>query len=141
VLALLGMGLLVPAFTALFFGAGDVTLRVVAGAALDPATKANLYDAAVALGPASVAMLIFVAGHILGTVLIGAALWRARAIPAWAAVALIISQPMHLVFFLFVPIQAMDVASWGLTALGLGVAGLRVLGTPDDEWDLPPATA
>jgi hypothetical protein len=29
------------------------------------------------------------------------------------------------------------VAAWGLMTLGLGVAALRVLRTPNDEWDLP----
>jgi hypothetical protein len=40
--------------------------------------------------------LIFVAGHLFGTILLGVALWRARIAPTWLAIAFAISQPFHL---------------------------------------------
>lgn len=49
----------------------------------------------------SIAALTFVAGHILGAVLLGIALLRV--ISRWAAVALVASQPLHLAFAVFVP--------------------------------------
>jgi hypothetical protein len=137
VLSLLAVGLLVPSFTMLFFGAGDTTLRVLAGSGLDTATAARLYDASAAIGPMTLSLVVFVVGHIVGTVLLGAALWRARAVPVWAALAVIVSQPLHFVAFVVVQWQPLDVVAWGLMALGLGVAGLRVLRTPNDAWDLP----
>jgi len=140
VLSLLALGLLVPSFVMLFFGAGDVTLRAVAGAGIDPATAVQVYDAASTVGPATLSIVVFVVGHIVGTVLLGAALWRARAVPVWAALAVIISQPLHFVAFVIVGSQPLDVVAWGLMAVGLGVAGLRVLRTPNDEWDLPAVT-
>jgi hypothetical protein len=138
VLSLLAVGLLVPSFILLFFGSGDPMLRVLAASGLDPATAARLYDDTAALGPMSLSLFGFVAGHIVGTVLLGLALWRASVVPSWAAIAVMVSQPLHFVAFVIVGWQPLDVVAWGLMALGLGVAAVRVLRTPDDEWDLPP---
>ncbi len=137
VLSLLAVGLLVPSFVLLFFGSGDTTLRVLAGSGLDTATAARLYDQSAAIAPMTLSIVFFVVGHIVGTVLLGFALWRARAVPTWAAVAVIVSQPLHLFAFLVLQSQPLDVVAWGLMALGLGMAGLRVLRTPNDEWDVP----
>jgi AcrR family transcriptional regulator len=57
-------------------------------------------------------------------------------IPAWAAVAVIASQPPHFVFAVIAPNHALDATSWGLAALGLGAAALRVLRTRNDDWDV-----
>ena len=135
VLSLLALGLLVPSFVMLFFGSGDLTLWAVTG--LDLETAVQVYDRAGSSGPAMLSMIVFVAGHVVGTILLGAALWRARVVPAWAAIAVIVSQPLHAIAFVAVSSQPLDVLAWGLTALGLGGAGLRVLRTPNDEWDLP----
>lgn len=139
VLSLLGVGLLVPAFTALPFFAGDPAIRVLAGGSADPETAARLLDDLSTLAPVGVAAMIFVIGHILGMILLGTALWRAHAVPSWAAIVIIISQPLHLVFTAFVGNQLLDACAWGLTALGLGIAAARVLRTPNDAWDLAPA--
>jgi hypothetical protein len=32
----------------------------------------------------------------------------------------------------------MDALAWGLMALAFAICAVTVLGTPDDEWDLPP---
>ena len=137
VLSLLAAGLLVPSFILLFFGSGDPMLRVLAASGLDSATAARLYDDVAALGPMSLSLFGFVAGHIVGTVLLGLALWRASVVPPWAAIAVMVSQPLHFVAFVIVGSQPLDVVAWVLMALGLGVAALRVLRTPNDEWDLP----
>jgi hypothetical protein len=136
VLSMISVGLLVPAFTALFFFAGDPTLRAVAGGAVDPAAGAAVLEAQFSLGPVAAAGVIFIAGHIVGLIVLGAALWRAHAVPAWAAVAVIASQPLHFVFAVVAPNQALDAAAWGLAALGLGAAALRVLRTPNGDWDV-----
>jgi hypothetical protein len=72
----------------------------------------------------AVATVVFVAGHIMGTVLLGAALWRV--VPRWAAVALAVSQPLHLVFAVIVPNHLLDAAAWTLTAVGFGVAAITL---------------
>jgi hypothetical protein len=137
-LTLCGVGLLVPAFALLPFFAGDPTIRVLAGGTVPPDTAAKLLDELGALPPVGIAALTFVAGHILGMILLGAALWRAHAVPAWAAVAVIVSQPLHLISLVVLDNQPLDGCAWGLTALGFALAGVRVLRTPNESWDLPP---
>jgi len=137
-LTLAGLALLVPAYLVLPVVNNDILVRAAAADA-DRAAALRILDTASSHGAAAVAGILFVAGHILGMVLLGAALWRARAIPAWAGVALIVSQPLHLVFAAIVPNPILDACAWGLTALGLAVAAARVLRTQNDDWDLGPA--
>jgi hypothetical protein len=85
-------------------------------------TTAALLDAVNALPATATASIVFVAGHILGGILLGIALWRA--IPAWAAVALAISQPLHLVFAVFIPNHVLDGTAWAVTAVGFAAAGV-----------------
>jgi hypothetical protein len=59
----------------------------------------------------------FIVGHILGTVLLGAALWRARAVPRWAALAIAVSMPLHLATVV-TGFRAGDVAAWLLLLAG-----------------------
>jgi hypothetical protein len=72
------------------------------------------------------ATIAFVGGHVIGVVLIGVALLRGRAIPAWAAWALIISQPLHIVFAVVVPSNALDAAAWALTTVGFAAAAAAI---------------
>jgi hypothetical protein len=83
-------------------------------------TTAALLDAVNALPATTTASIVFVAGHILGGILLGIALWRA--IPAWAAVTLAISQPLHLVFAVFIPNHVLDGAAWAVTAVGFAAS-------------------
>lgn len=136
ILALIGVVLLVAGYLALPIVNNDALVRVAAEP--DRSVGVRLLDSANSLGPVIAAGVIFVVGHIVGLILIGAALWRARAIPAWAAIVLIASQPLHLVFAVIVPNHLLDAGAWSLTALGLLVAALRVLRTSDDDWDLGP---
>jgi hypothetical protein len=76
----------------------------------------------------STATALFVAGHIVGTVLLGVALWRV--IPRWAAVALIVSQPLHFVVAVIVPNHALDALAWVLTAVRFTAAAIAGL-SPD----------
>jgi hypothetical protein len=93
-------------------------------AGLDPAGTAAL-TAAVAGHPTQVlALLVFVAGHVVGTILLGIAIWSV--VPRWAAVALIVSQPLHVVFAIAVVNHPLDAVSWALTAVGFAAAaGVR----------------
>ena len=72
-----------------------------------------------------VAAIVFVAGHILGGILLGIALWRA--IPRWAALALVVSQPLHLFFAVVVPNHWADAAAWSLTGIGFAAAAFATL--------------
>jgi len=69
---------------------------------------------------------LFVAGHLLGTIFLGVALWRSRAIPRWAAVCVGVSMPLHLVAFLS-SIRPLDVGAWSLLLIGFTACAREVL--------------
>jgi hypothetical protein len=115
--------LLVPAYLVLgWIVAADLLLWSGARAGLDPGTLATLYQHG---HPAAAAAdLIFVVGHVAGTVLLGLAMWRARVVPLWAAVATVVAQPLHFVAAVIVASHSLDLVAWGLNALGFAAAGL-----------------
>ncbi len=91
-------------------------------------------DAAVAVLEAAhpsyaIATGIFVVGHVVGTVLLGAAMLRSRVVPAWAAIITIVSQPLHFVAAVIVPNHTLDGVAWGLNALGFAAAAAAIIRT------------
>lgn len=91
---------------------------------------------------AAVGVGLFVVGHILGPVLLGAALWRARVVPRWVAIAVAVSQPVHLVSAVILPSRLLDVVlGWWLTTVAFAAIALVVLRMRDDEWDAAPSAA
>jgi hypothetical protein len=130
--------LLVPAYLALtagsMLGAADLTAIELG----TPPNEVTARSEALLATPTIAAMLLlFVVGHITGTVLLGITACIARVIPVWAGVLLAISQPLHLTAVI-IENRPLDLAAWGLTAVGMAFLAWRVLHTPDDEWDLPP---
>ena len=105
----------------------DLTAQAATNAGLPTATTAVLLTAIDANPVASTALLLFVAGHILGTVLLGLALWPV--IPRWAAVGLIVSQPLHFVVAVIVPNHPLDTLAWILTTIGFTAAAATGLTT------------
>ena len=73
---------------------------------------------------------IFVVGHVLGTVLLGAALLRSRQVGSWAAWLITISQPLHFVAFVVVGSPVLDCVAWLLMALGLAEVARNRLSRP-----------
>lgn len=69
---------------------------------------------------------IFVAGHLAGTVLLGLALWASRAIPRWAATLVIASQPLHFVAAVVLSSHTLDLAAWGMQAIGFAAAAVTI---------------
>jgi len=130
----------VPGYIALFAGGtyGDLVSYVTG-------TVPGLdYHTALQLGfgmessPQSDALgLIFVAGHLFGTTLLGVALWRSRVAPTWLAIGLTVSQPIHLASVM-TGIRPIDLVGWGLTTVGFAWAAWRLAKLPNDEFDLPP---
>jgi type IV secretory pathway protease TraF len=101
-------------------------------AGVPAATTATLLTAIDQHPVASTATGVFVAGHIVGTVLLGLALWRA--VPRWAALALIVSQPLHFLVAVIVPNHALDALAWVLTTVGFAAAaaaGFRTVDNPE----------
>lgn len=101
---------------------GDYLAQAAPVSGSPTSTTAAPLDAVNALPATSTASIVFVAGHILGGILLGIALWRV--VPVWAAVALAISGPLHLVFAVFVPNHALDGVAWALTAVGFAAAAI-----------------
>ncbi|MGW4210632.1 hypothetical protein ACWEIJ_21755 [Lentzea sp. NPDC004789] len=66
---------------------------------------------------------VFVAGHVIGTVLLGAAMWQSG-FPRWAAAATAISQPLHFVAAVVVTSHELDFAAWGLNAVGFAAVAV-----------------
>lgn len=69
-----------------------------------------------------VAGIVFVVGHVLGTVLLGIAMWRSRVVPRWAAVATTIAQPLHFFSAVIITSHPLDFAAWLLNAVGYAAA-------------------
>jgi hypothetical protein len=114
----------------------------LAGAKLPPEQRdaaASLIDAMWSSGISAVSTLLFVAGHVIGAVLMGFAL--RGSIPTVGWLAMVLSQPGHFVAFVILQNAIVDMLAWGLMALAFALCAVAVLRTPDDEWDVPPITA
>jgi hypothetical protein len=81
--------------------------------------------------PVFVAVLLFP----LAWLLVGAGLFLARAVPAWAALLIALSQPVAFVSELAGAPRAVAVAAQIAFALGLVPVGIRVLRGSDAEWE------
>ena len=103
----------------------DHTIWAGAESGASQASIVSILDAAHPM--VGIATGIFVAGHVIGTVLLGVAMLRSRCVPAWAAVITIVSQPLHFVAAVIVPNHTLDGAAWGLNAIGFGVAAAAVM--------------
>ena len=113
--------LLVPGYLALpWIGATDLMTWMGADIGLDAGTLTRLTSA---VHPTTdIAGLLFVGGHVIGTVLLGLAMWASKAVPRWAAVLTMISQPLHFVAAVIVTSHPLDLAAWGMQAVGFVVA-------------------
>ena len=122
---------LLPGYLAMMTLGFFETLWAAAPAAgLTQAQVEALGVAAEGVGPGMITLLVFVVGHIVGTVLLGAASLRGRLMPPVVALALIISQPLHLVAVMSAQ-PVLDLVAWGLTAVGMAFLAVRcVRATP-----------
>jgi hypothetical protein len=139
VLAIVATTLAVPGYLGIAaLGVSDAAALAAVTAGLSPPDGTALL-AELAEQPAlATSVGLFVLGHVVGTVLLGAALWRSGTVPAWAGVALIASQPLHLAVVVSAGPKFLDGAAWGLTALGFAAAALTLARTRDDDYEPPP---
>ncbi|MGH3734110.1 MAG: hypothetical protein ACRDT6_00520 [Micromonosporaceae bacterium] len=139
VLTAVALLLLVPGYVALaVMLSADELLWTGAAAGVDPATLTRMAETG--HPTVDVAAGLFVLGHVVGTVLLGVAMWRSATVPRWAAVATMVSQPLHFVAAVILVSPALDLAAWGLNLVGFAAASLAILRLSDGEWDLPPAS-
>lgn len=79
---------------------------------------------------------LFVLGHVLGAILMGLALRGSIATIGWLA--MLLTTPMHVLAFVVLQMPALDMAAWLLMTLAFVCCAVKIIKTPDDEWDLPP---
>ncbi len=130
--------LLVPGYLGLTaLVAGDAAVLAGTEVGLSPDQVTGLGEAVLALPPFTLLMTVFILGHILGTLMLGVAALRARLAPPPVALALAVSQFVHLAAVI-AGLPWLDLLAWATTAVGMAFLAAQVLRTRDDDWDLPP---
>jgi hypothetical protein len=122
-----GLALAFAGFMCLFWSTVAASDNVALGAArigMSPALTGRLLDSIGAIPAIRLASILFVLGHVVGLTLLGVAIWRGRVLPAWAALMIAVSQPLHVVFAVVAPVHALDGLAWGLTTVGFAAAAL-----------------
>ena len=140
ILTTIGLILAVVGFTCLATGNtfGELSTALVASHPEFDRASAYALGAGLELGPVSnVTGTLFVFGHLIGTIILGLALWRSGAVPSWAAILLAVSQPIHLASVMLGN-RPLDLVGWGGTAVGFAAAGWALLQTSNEDFDLPP---
>jgi hypothetical protein len=79
---------------------------------------------------------LFVLGHFLGTILMGLAL--RGSIPTIGWLAMLLTTPVHFLAFVFLQVPSVDMAAWLLMTLAFVYCAIKIVKTPNDEWDLSP---
>jgi hypothetical protein len=97
---------------------------------------AALIDAFWSTGISGTSTLLFVIGHVLGAILLGLALRGSIHPIGW--IAMLLTQPGHVFAFVVLPNHVTDALAWGLMTVAFAFCAVKVLRTPDDEWDLAP---
>jgi hypothetical protein len=77
---------------------------------------------------------LFIAGIVFGLGLLGAALWRSRAVPAWFGIALMVGGITHP----FIPSAVGQGLGLVIAAVGFAGASVALLRMRNDDFDLPP---
>jgi hypothetical protein len=130
--------LLVPAYLSLaFLVSSDAIALYGVRHGLAVSTVADMYDGVHPI--VLVAGVLFVVGHVFGTILLGTAMCLGGAVPLWAGVATVLAQPLHFVAAIIVSSHALDLVGWGLNALGFAAVSAVMLRMADD--DRPPLSA
>ena len=124
--------LMIPGYLSLPIATvSDVFTWSAGTAGLDPASITRAAEAT--HGSVDLAAAVFVTGHVLGTILLGIAMWRSGVGGRWAAVAVAVSQPLHLISVI-ISSHPLDLVGWGLQAAGFAAVGWAILRMPNDEW-------
>ena len=126
ILTTIGLILAVVGFTCLAVGSSFGELSTALIASHPEFDRATAYAVGSGLELGAVSNLtgtLFVLGHLIGTVILGLALWRSHAVPSWAALLLAMSQPIHLASVMLGS-RPLDLIGWGGTAVGFAAGRL-----------------
>ncbi len=138
-LAIAAAILLIPGYLGLFGTASGADLNAYVGARanLDPHTLTQLMQQASEQPTVVISGLVFLVGHIVGCILLGLALWRSAVVHWIWAIAMTISQPIHL-YAAVTGNHPLDLVAWGLATVAMAAAAISVLKLTNDQWDVPP---
>ena len=101
---------------------------------LDPATMSALRDAMEGEPLLGIASLLFIVGVVFGLGLLGGALKRSRAVPAWAGIAVMVGGATHP----FIPTSVGQGIGLLVAAAGFVGVSVALLTMSNDQFDLPP---
>jgi hypothetical protein len=101
---------------------------------LDATAMARIADVMASDPMINIAGLLFIVNIVVGLGLLGVALWRSRAVPAWAGIALLLGGATHP----FIPTHVGQGIGLLVGALGFIAASVTLLRQSNDEFDLPP---
>ncbi|MEU4192096.1 hypothetical protein AB0E69_09370 [Kribbella sp. NPDC026611] len=99
-------------------------------------TAAVVIDKLYSSGLAGISAGVFVAGHVIGAILMGFAL--RGSIPAVGWLAMVLTTPAHVVAFVILQQPVVDMAAWLLMTVCFAYCAIAVVRTSDDDWDVPP---
>ena len=120
-------GFLLPGYLAMVtLGFFDMLWAAAPAAGMTVSQVDALSAATETVGPGPITLLIFVIGHIVGTTLLGVAALKGKLVPTVVAIALLVSQPLHLVSVI-VGLPVLDLFAWGMTALGMAFLAARLV--------------
>ena len=79
---------------------------------------------------------VFVAGHVLGLLVLAVGLFRGRWVPAWAAAAIVVGDLIHPAGA-FGANRPVEVVAFALLVIGLAPAAIALVRLGDNEWEMP----
>lgn len=138
VLAALAALLLIPAYLSLFgIALVDEVGITAANGTVGVGTVGQIATLVNEFPTTTVFSALFVAGHVIGSILLAIALRRARRVGLAGCLILGISQPVHFLAAVSGN-HPLDLIGWGMTAVGMAFAARALTRLANDEWDLPP---
>jgi hypothetical protein len=117
--------------TIAFYGYGLVEYVAATESGLDHAQMAKLFDAAEDTALNVPFIVLFFIGLIVGSVLLGVALWRSRVVPIWSPIALVVSTVINFGG----ENKWIAVISFALLFVALLPIAQKILSISDDDWE------
>jgi hypothetical protein len=116
--------------TTVFYGASGYEYQAATGGFNTPEV-AELTDAVDDSDFFIPIFIVFLAGVVIGGIVLGIALWRSGVVAAWAGLAVSASAVVGFI----ADSKAVSAIGFALLLAGLGATALRVLSMTDDEWE------
>jgi uncharacterized membrane protein YcfT len=119
--------------TVAFFTFSIVEYEMVNQSGLDRVQMAKFLDKANNSASTLPLFILFIVGIVLGLILLAVAAWRAKLIPIWAAVLILLGGLLGFA----TQSKVGDIVDNALLLVGVGMLGRAVLSMSDEEWDAP----